>query len=182
MGRLMPRRRGLRTLAALAVAVMIGTSSLAHAHRSHVTLTRVALNERSGLWEIVHAIHYHDALRLLASLGVPDNVQPGSIEGRARVALEVEKSFRWSTLDGQSLTPLTVGAELEGDNLLVYQEMSAPASGGRMVVETTFMQDVFADQSNHILLDYSTPRVTLKLSRGQRRAEFGAPRAVRAGG
>jgi len=178
----MPRRRGLRTLAALAVAVMIGTSSLAHAHRSHVTLTRVAINERSGLWEIVHAIHYHDALRLLAALGVRDDVQPGSVEGRARIALEVEKKFRWSTLDGRSLTPITVGAELEGDNVLVYQEMSAPTSGGRMVVETTFMQDVFADQANHILLDYTTPRVTLKLSRSQRRGEFGAPRTVGAGG
>jgi hypothetical protein len=51
-----------------------------------------------------------------------------------------------------------------------------------MVVETTFMQDVFADQANHILLDYTTPRVTLKLSRSQRRGEFGAPRTVGGGG
>lgn len=176
------RRRGLRILAALAVAVMFGAIPQAEAHRSHVTLTRIAINERSGQWEIVHAIHYHDALRLLATLGVRDNVQPSSIEGRARIALEVEKTFRWSTSDGRPLTPITAGAELEGDNLMVYQEMVVPAAGARIVVESSFMHNVFADQVNQILLEYTEPRVTLRLSRSSRRAEFGGPSASRAGG
>lgn len=179
---LIVRRRGLRTLAALAVAVMFGAVPRADAHRSHVTLTRVAINERSGQWEIVHAIHYHDALRLLATRGVRDNIQPSSIEGRARIALEVEKTFRWSTADGRPLTPKTVGAELEGDNLLVYQELPAPAAGVRLAVESSFMHDVFADQVNQILLEYTEPRVTLRLSRSSRRAEFGGPSAARGGG
>jgi len=178
----MNRRRGLHYLAVLAVLSLFGVSSLAHAHRSHVTLTRVSINERSGQWEIVHAIHYHDALRLLATLGVRDEVQPSSIEGRARIALEVEKSFRWSFGDSRSIVPVTVGAELEGDNLLVYQEMTVPRSGGRIAVESSFMHGVFPDQTNHILLDYSTPKVTLKLSRSQRRAEFEVPPAARGGG
>jgi hypothetical protein len=178
----MNRRRGLHYLAALAVLSLLGASSLAQAHRSHVTLTRVSINERSGRWEIVHAIHYHDALRLLAALGVRDDVQPSSIEGRARIALEVEKAFRWSTGDGRSIVPVTVGAELEGDNLLVYQEIAAPSSGGRMAVESSFMHGVFPDQMNHILLEYPTPKVTLKLSRSQRRAEFEALPAARGGG
>jgi hypothetical protein len=179
---LIDRRRGLRTLAALAVAVIFGAIPLAEAHRSHVTLTRVAINERSGKWEIVHAIHYHDALRLLATIGVRDNVQPSSIEGRARIALEIEKTFRWSTSDGRPLIPIAVGAELEGDNLLVYQEMTSPAAGARIVVESSFMHNVFADQSNQVLLEYTEPRVTLRLSKSSRRAEFSGPPAARDGG
>jgi len=176
------RRRGLRTLAALAVALMFGAIPRAEAHRSHVTLTRIAINERSGQWEIVHAIHYHDALRLLAKLGIRDNIQPSSIEGRAQIALEVEKAFRWSTSNGRVLTPTTVGAELEGDNLLVYQEMPAPAADARIVVESSFMHDLFADQVNQVLLEYIEPRVTLRLSRSSRRAEFSGPSAAKRGG
>ena len=178
----MNRRRGLRALVTLAVIALGSTAPLAFAHRSHVSLTRVAINARTGVWEIVHAVHYHDALRLLAVRGVSDTVQPSSVEGRARVALEVERSFRWTKADGTRLTPVTVGAELEGDNLLIYQEMPAPAPGTRMAIETSFMQDVFSDQANQVLLEFTTPRHTLTLSSSNRRAEFDGPKAARGGG
>ncbi|MFM7395520.1 MAG: DUF6702 family protein [Gammaproteobacteria bacterium] len=175
------RRRGLRTFAALAVAVVIGLGSVAEAHRSHVTLTRVALNSRSGSLEIVHAIHYHDALRLLAVLGVPDSVQPTSTEGRARIALEIEKEFRWLMPQGRVATPVTLGAELEGDNLIVYQELRSPVPG-RWSVESSFMHRVFEDQTNRILLEYAMPMGAITLSRTSPKAEFDGPRAARDGG
>lgn len=140
------------------------------------------MNPRSGLFEIVHAIHYHDALRLLAVLGVRDDIQPSSIEGRARIALEVEKTFRWSTADGTVLSPVTVGAELEGDNLLVYQEMPVPAASRRLTVESSFMQNVFADQVNRLLVEYTSPAKALQLSRSKRRAEFDGPSLTKNGG
>jgi len=175
------RRRGLLAAAALAFAGVIA-APVVDAHRSHVTLTRVSVNPRSGLFEIVHAIHYHDALRLLAVLGVRDDIQPSSIEGRARIALEVEKTFRWSTADGTVLSPVTVGAELEGDNLLVYQEMPVPAASRRLTVESSFMQNVFADQVNRLLVEYASPAKALQLSRSKRRAEFEGPSLTKNGG
>jgi hypothetical protein len=174
------RRQGL-WVTALAIAGVI-TTPVVDAHRSHVTLTRVSLNPRSGLVEIVHAIHYHDALRLLAVLGLRDDIQPSSIEGRARVALEVEKTFRWSTADGAVISPVTVGAELEGDNLLVYQEMSVPATSRRLIVESSFMQNVFADQVNRLLVEYASPAKALQLSRSKRRVEFDGPSSTKSGG
>lgn len=161
---------------------MLGEGPLALAHRSHVTLTRVDVNPRSGVLEIVHAVHYHDALQLLAARGVRDTVQPSSIEGRARIALEIERSFRWSLSDGTALKPTTVGAELEGDNLLVYQELRVPRGSVRMVVESSFMQDLFGDQSNRVLLEFTTPKRTLTLTRSSRRAEFEGPKAAEGGG
>jgi len=175
------RRREPHAFVALAVAAIFGLGSIAEAHRSHVTLTRVAINPRRGTLELVHAIHYHDAQRLLAVLGVNDNVAPTSVEGRARVAFEIEKGFRWSMPRGRVATPLTVGAELEGDNLLVYQELDAP-SPCRWIVESSFMHDVFESQTNRILLEYATPMVAITLSRRSPKAEFNGPRAANNGG
>lgn len=170
------RRRLLRAAAAgLAVVAAACCSTAALAHRSHVTLTRLTPNERSGQWEVVHAIHYHDALRLLAVRGVRDDVQPASIEGRARLALEVERGFRWRAPDGSLLRPVTVGAELEGDNVLIYQELAAPTAPGRYTIESSFMHDVFDDQQNNISIEFTLPHGTLRLSRREPRAGFDLP-------
>ena len=172
----LPRRRLLLAAAAAAVAGS-GRIGDALAHRAHVTLTRVTPNPRSGRWELVHAIHYHDALRLLAMRGVRDDVQPSSIEGRARLALEVERGLRWIGPDGSALQPVTVGAELDGDNVLVYQELPAPTAPGRYTVESTLMHDVFDGQSNNISLEFAVPFITLRLSRRAPRAGFELPRS-----
>lgn len=170
------RRRLLQRAAVGAASVWLAlVAPLSLAHRAHVTLTRVTPNLRSGQWEIVHAIHYHDALRLLAVRGVRDDVQPASVEGRARLALEVERSVRWFAPNGSLLKPVTVGAELEGDNVYVYQELPAPKISGRYAVESTLMHDVFPEQVNNISLDFAVPRTTLRLSRQQTRGEFTPP-------
>ena len=170
------RRRLLhRAAAGAACLAFILDAQVTQAHRAHVTLTRVTSNPRSGQWEIVHAIHYHDALRLLAVRGVRDEVQPASVEGRARIALEVERSFRWFAPDGSPLKPVTVGAELEGDNLYVYQELPAPRLVGRYAVESTLMHDVFPEQVNNVSVEFAVPRTTLRLSRQQPRGEFTPP-------
>jgi hypothetical protein len=174
-----PRRRLLQCAVAGVVTWFGLHGSTALAHRSHVSLTRVTPNPRSGKWELVHAIHYHDALRLLAARGMRDEVQPASVEGRARLALEVERGFRWIAPDGSLLQPVTVGAELEGDNVLVYQELPAPTAAGRYTVETTFMHDVFDDQRNNVSLEFESPHTTLRLSRQTPRSVFEPPQVSR---
>ncbi|NBP08296.1 MAG: hypothetical protein EBU76_07485, partial [Gammaproteobacteria bacterium] len=126
-------------LGGASLALSFGTR-VAVAHRTHVSLTRVTPNPRSGRWEIIHAVHYHDALKLLAARGVSDDTQPASVAGRARVALEVERGFLWRAGDGSSLQLFTVGAELEGDNVLVYQELQPPPKPTKIRVESNFLQ------------------------------------------
>lgn len=164
--------RGGALLAALLFAVL--SINRSDAHRAHVTLTSITRNPTTGNLEIVHAVHYHDALRLLAVRG-RDSIQPSSIEGRARIALEVERGFRWCGPDGGLLQPKTVGAELDGDNVVVYQEISAPIARGRHAIEANLMHDVFADQLNNVVVEFSKPYSTLRLSRGKNRGEFDIP-------
>lgn len=152
--------------------VALARSTSALAHRAHVTLTQLTAHPTTGQWELTHAIHYHDALRLLALRGAKPGVQPGSPTGNALIALEVERGFRWFDADGKALLPVTVGAELSGDNVIVYQEMPAPARPGRHAVEATLLQDVFAEQQNNISVEFRRPYTLLRLSRQTKRGEF----------
>lgn len=174
MSRVDRRRRRVLQLAALGGVLLSATlaSFPALAHRTHVSLTRVTPNLRAGRWEIIHAVHYHDALKLLAARGVSDEVQPASVAGRARIALEIERGFRWHADDGSLLQPVTVGAELDGDNVLVYQELPAPQKSGKVSVKSNFLHDVFDDQLNNVSLEFDKPFVVLKLSKAKPRGEF----------
>jgi len=166
------RRQWLQGSAATLVVAAFARAPAALAHRAHVTLTQLSAHPTSGRWEFAHAIHHHDALQLLALRGAKAAAQPGNPAGNALIALEVERGFRWFSSDGSLLRPVTVGAELAGDNVVVYQEMPAPALPGRFVVEATLMQDVFAEQRNNISIEFSRPYTLLRLTRQAKRAEF----------
>ena len=159
------------SVAALTCATLLGPRE-ALAHRAHVTLTQLSANPASGHWEWVHAIHHHDALRVLALRGAAKDAKPGNPAGNARIALEIENGFLWLSPDGTPLRPATVGAELAGDNVLVYQEMPAPKLRGTFTVECSLLQDVFAEQANNVSVEFDKPHSLLRLSRQVRRASF----------
>lgn len=166
------RRQWLQGGAAILAVAAFARAPTALAHRAHVTLTQLAAHPTNGRWEFAHAIHHHDALQLLALRGAKAAAQPGNPAGNAVIALEVERGFRWFGADGSLLRPTTVGAELAGDNVVVYQEMPAPALPGRFVVEATLLHDVFADQRNNVSIEFSRPYTLLRLTRQAKRAEF----------
>ena len=60
------RRREL--LQSCALLPLLAAVPKALAHRSHVTLTRLARNTRAGTWEWTHQVHFHDAVVALELL------------------------------------------------------------------------------------------------------------------
>jgi hypothetical protein len=170
MSRLTRRQWLARGGAAMGVA--LGTPSALFAHRAHVTLTELSASADSGRWEFVHSIHYHDALALLAKLGAKSDAQPGTAAGNARIALAIERDLRWFAPDGTTLKPATVGAELVGDNVVVYQEMLRPPARGDFTIESRLMHEVFADQTNNVSVEFTKPFTLLRLSRQRTRAAF----------
>lgn len=158
------RRRLIGGFAAgAAAAVGGGLPRLAWAHRSHVSLTRVSANAAAGSWEFVHSIHIHDAVTALAVWLPGEEPNPATDRARARVALEVERRIRWSGPDGDALPPTMVGAELSGDDLVVYQELPAPRAAGRYTVTCTLLHDIFADQANVVQFGVVQPPKTARL-------------------
>jgi hypothetical protein len=176
-GKVLPRRRLLQGLAGAAAATLVAPAALlwsvtASAHRSHVSLTRLTPNPRASTWEVVHYLHYHDCRELLQALLPQRPVEPGSDEGKARLALYVEQRFSLSGPGDKPLTVQTVGAEVVGDSVAVYRELPLPGIKGDYTVSTTMLCELFADQINNVSLEFAKPSQTLMLTAQQSRATF----------
>lgn len=167
------RREMLRRLAAAGVAVAGGAlTEPAQAHRLHVSLTRVLANTQAGTWEFSHALHQHDVIAALSVWLPGEDPNPAADRARARVALEVERRVRWTGPDGSALALSMAGAELAGDEVVVYQEIAAPGAPGTYSVECTLLQEIFVDQANMVLFGVSQPSRTVRLSARSTRASF----------
>lgn len=167
------RRRFLQGAACAALPWLgLGFAPVARAHRSHVVLTRLSANRQADTWEWVHEIHYHDAVVALGVLLPGRDADPVSPEGRARLVFELDRHLRFTGPDGQGLAPATIGGELEGDDLVLYQEAPRPASTGTWQVASTFLQRIFDDVVHHVSIDLGGPVRLLRLDAANPRAGF----------
>ncbi|MFM7709159.1 MAG: DUF6702 family protein [Gammaproteobacteria bacterium] len=149
-----------------------GASRPVEAHRAHVSLTRVLANPRTGTWEFQHSIHTHDTITALTAWLPGEEPNPASDRARARVALEVERRISWTGPDGRTLAPIMVGAELAGDDIVVYQELPAPRVSGAYSVTCELLHGIFADQRNVVQFGVVTPPVVARLDARRNRASF----------
>ena len=157
----MRRRELLRGCALLPLLAVVPR---ALAHRSHVTLTRLALNTRAGTWEWTHQVHYHDAVVALELLLPGRDVDPVSAEGRARLAFELDQTLRFTGPDGKRLEPSTAGGELDGDNIVLYQEMPVSALHGTYTVNSSFLHQMFDDAVNNVSVEFGEKPQLLRLT------------------
>jgi len=118
-------------------------------------LTTIRYNRTTDSTEIVHRLHVHDAATGLAEILQDPQFTLGTLEAQARFALYVEQQF---TIRDQAtdvaLTLVLVGADLEGDQVLVFQETSG-ALPFWLSVRNDVLRDVYPDQVNkvNVMLD-----------------------------
>lgn len=146
----MIRLEPLRRAAALAgLLLFVG---LGHAHRQPVGLTAIQFNADTARTEIVHRFHRHDAeLGLVQLLGKAD-VLLIDLESQARFALYVADNFAIAaTIEDEPLALELIGAELVGDEIIVYQEFAGELPEP-LVIRNSVLQDVYAEQVNHVNL------------------------------
>lgn len=131
------------------------------------SLSTIKKNPESGAIEIIHRLHNHDAELGIATLLKDRTITLDTLVGRAQLALYVEERFSVAVaVDGKPGEPLPlelIGAELDGEFVLVYQEFNGrfPAA---VAVRDGILRDVFPDQVNHvnIALDGRVRSLTFK--------------------
>jgi len=143
-----------RCLQITAFALLCAATQLS-AHRLPGSLTSISLNQSNGVVEIVHRLHYHDAETGLAQLlGMP-GLSLNTVEGRARLALYVEERFamadQTSSEPDQLLQLNLVGAEADGEFMLVYQEYTGKLPG-KLAIRNEILRDAFPAQVNQVNL------------------------------
>lgn len=114
-------RRLPRAVRVFLGAMLVMNAVLAGAHRGHAVWTDIRWNGAG--FEIVHRLHLADAITIQRHLGDSGRIE--TLRSQALVALYVEERFTLLVAD-QRITPDTIGAEIDDDFLLVYQEWAAP--------------------------------------------------------
>ena len=118
------------------------------AHRTPEGLTTIERNPNTDTIEITHRFHLQDAEEAMQVILADKNLTLESIEGRARLSLHVETAFQIA--DDESDTPfslLLVGAQIEGDQILVFQEYTGKFPPAIKVRHDAF-RDAFPQQAN----------------------------------
>lgn len=150
-----PRCVDLRptSIAWLLLLAGLTVANTASAHRMPGSLSTIKKNPNTGSIEVIHRLHNHDAELGLITILNDRSISLEQLVGRARLALYVEERFLLAAIeDGSIGAPLVlelIGAELDGEFILVYQEVK-----GVLPVEITvrndILRDVFPDQVNHV--------------------------------
>jgi hypothetical protein len=144
-----PTRRSLIAGAAAAAAF----AAPARAHRQHTALSDVSWNPREGRIEIVHRAFAHDVEVAVARAFRRPGAPLQSDEDLARAALYVEERFAAAASEGEDLALATVGAELEGEFVYIYQEVQIPEPPQQLGVKNLILGDAFSDQVNFVNVD-----------------------------
>lgn len=132
--------------AGLFIVLVASIVSAAWAHRGHAVWTDVSWNGTA--FEITHRLHVADALTVHRSLRLSNALD--APESLAALALYAERRFQPALNQGTGQgvpshgysAMNTLGAEIEDDFLLIYQEWPIPLSGAFPDINNTILTDV----------------------------------------
>jgi len=143
----------MRGNAVIAVVAALGVAVLAHAHRMPGSISTVKYSTSGERIEIIHRLHSHDAELALASVLGESRISLETLVGRAQLALYVEEHFRLAAFvdgrPGDRLALELIGAELDGEFVLVYQEFAGELPAA-LAIRDDILREVFPDQVNHV--------------------------------
>ncbi len=133
-------------------AALLLASSTAFAHRTPASLTTIEANPNTNAIEIVHRIHMHDAEYALKQSSADPEDSVDTLKGQARIALLVESAFQIVDSATGKPVPLTlVGAQVERDSLLVFQEREGALPKKLKIRNETF-REIFPNQVNTVTI------------------------------
>jgi len=135
----------------IVAVVALGWALTSFAHRAPGSLTTIEWNQATGKTEIIHRLHSHDAELGVGSVLALTDLSALDLEGRAYIALYVEERFRIASEDGDLALAL-VGAELAGDHVLVFQELSGRLPGKIHVLDG-ILRDIYPTQINQVNIE-----------------------------
>ena len=143
----------MRANTAIAATAALCVAALAFAHRMPGSISTVKRSASGDVIEIIHRLHSHDAELGVAAVLGKGNISLEDLVGRAQLALYVEERFRIADfVDGRvgdRLALELIGAELDGEFVLVYQEFAGDLPA-RLAIRDDILRDVFPEQVNHV--------------------------------
>ncbi|WP_337880617.1 DUF6702 family protein [Rheinheimera sp.] len=148
------------------------------AHQLNAAVTTVLFNPRSGQLEIMHKFFVHDAEHALRHLrkeagaahqhGAVDLLQNEQNRMQFADYVTTEFELQWLFAEGTKPVSLTLlGAEVDGNNLWVYQEASPDTSAIGLKIRQNSLHQFWAKQVNLVNVEKDGKVRSLEFRKGQ---------------
>ena len=155
----------------------------AAAHDAHYGLTSIEWNAATRMIEVIHRHHAHHVLDAIAAMTGSPSAGFDAPQDRAAFASYLEETFALRAPGGEAVTLTLVGAELEGDFFIIYQEAGPMDEPAGLHVRNDFLADIFRSQTNHVNLSWGGGSDTLVFAADHRGVFLAAePKADAAAG
>ena len=151
---------------ALLVALGMLLPTISMGDNLQATLTQILWKPDRATFEIEHTIHLDDGVHLLAVLGSSDAEL--DLQSQARLLHYFGQRLR-VFIDGAPANISAIGAEMDGSNLWIYQELEVKTFPQNLSVDTTVLRDIYPQATHQINLKIGTQVETLHLQ-GDRQA------------
>ena len=151
------------------ISILLSPLTLpASAHRAQLSITTLEWVSAGTVIEVTHRIHLHDAQDALRASDQSDaeHLDILDLEAQARFALYAEDRFAlYPSAAAQTPVPVTtVGAEVDGEYLYVYQEITNAPAMLAVSLSCDILRDVFPGYGNHVNLQQGATVQTLTFS------------------
>lgn len=156
-------------LGSVLLGVLMLAASGANAHRANYVLTELTWRVDQHNLEVVHSVHLDDAAVLLAALG---DVNALLDEHSESALLEYLQSTFVLSLADQAIELESLGAQIIGDTLWLYQEVQLTDYPQHLQVQSSFMFDLSEAQTHQVNLIVGSRVGTLLLDRQTSRGEI----------
>ncbi len=152
----MPTRRHALALSGAAGFALL-CPARAFAHRVNRAESTVVFSGEDGRVEVTHIFHAADAQAALFKAGLIDKPDIANLRARARLALHVEETF--GILINEEERPLTtLGAEIVGNNIYVYQE-GTDFHPGQLHIRAAMLHGLLHGQRNSVTVEMGSERL-----------------------
>jgi hypothetical protein len=138
-----------RRLRAVVATMLAAASMAASAHNFHMGIADISYNQRTGSTEIVHTYTGHDLAALLTNL-YGRQFDLGRPDSEAPLRRYVEKQFTVTDQDGKSLSLQWVGAKVDADSIMIYQELKGVKLTKGSRIHNALLIDFLPSQRNTV--------------------------------
>jgi hypothetical protein len=128
--------------------VLFATTSCAHQQKS--AITRIEINPRTNMLEVMHRFELHDAEHAVGEIFGKTADIIGSVDTQQQFANYVAERFGIFYANDEPLAVSLVGFEVEGQHFWVYQQTPKPEKVAGLQIVHNALRDIWFTQTNTV--------------------------------
>jgi hypothetical protein len=132
------------------ILLIVAVVNVTWAHQQKMAITRVELNPRTNMLEVMHRFDLHDAEHAVGKIFGKGADIIGSEQTQTQFANYVAERFAMFTPNNKSMPLKLVGFEKEGKHFWVYQETPKPESLAGVQIVHNALRDIWFAQTNTV--------------------------------